>query len=334
MTRIALVLAASPCCRCRRGPAAAARHRGSRNHRRRSHAASRPASTTRRDAEFPVSGLEGHLLRVPLHRRERRAQLDRASCRSTAASYQPARRSPNRLAGAAGAAWSTATGDYDLRASTTSSIGTKVRLVSEGVSPAVVRRCASRRKLPECVERERPRARHHGLLRLAARRQDGPVGPRRRQRRASGILGDPTRGDRQNDVLIYGLSFARAVTSAAEVVGEVNGRLDTRERRAAARHRVAQPWPGSARATPSAAGAATSALLFGLTSRDPSVGVAAGFTYVFNAFSFPDERRARSPRRTPTATTSCSCRGRRRPATRRRWRAPSATATTASAPTG
>ena len=43
-----------------------------------------------------------------------------------------------------------------------------------------------------------------------------------------GILGDPTRGDRQNDVLTYGLSFARAVPQAAELVGEVNGRADTR----------------------------------------------------------------------------------------------------------
>ena len=29
------------------------------------------------------------------------------------------------------------------------------------------------------------------------------------------------------------------------------------------------------------------ALLFGVTSNDPSVGVAAGFTYVFNAFQVP-----------------------------------------------
>ena len=43
-----------------------------------------------------------------------------------------------------------------------------------------------------------------------------------------GILGDPTRGDRQNDVLTYGVSLARAVTQAAELVGEINGRLDTR----------------------------------------------------------------------------------------------------------
>ena len=43
-----------------------------------------------------------------------------------------------------------------------------------------------------------------------------------------GILGDPVRGDRQNDVLTYGLSIARAVRQGLEVVGEVNGRLDTR----------------------------------------------------------------------------------------------------------
>ena len=44
-----------------------------------------------------------------------------------------------------------------------------------------------------------------------------------------GILGDPVVGDRQNDVITYGVSFARALTQAAEVVGEVNGRFDTRD---------------------------------------------------------------------------------------------------------
>src|SRR5262249_58563959 len=43
-----------------------------------------------------------------------------------------------------------------------------------------------------------------------------------------GILGDPTNGNRQNDVLLYGASFARAITNAAEVVGEVYGRANTR----------------------------------------------------------------------------------------------------------
>src|SRR5213076_2725810 len=36
-----------------------------------------------------------------------------------------------------------------------------------------------------------------------------------------GILADPTNGSRQNDVLTYGASFARALTQQVEVVGEV-----------------------------------------------------------------------------------------------------------------
>ena len=44
-----------------------------------------------------------------------------------------------------------------------------------------------------------------------------------------GILADPVRGDSQNDVLTYGLSVARAVRQGLEVVGEINGRLDTRD---------------------------------------------------------------------------------------------------------
>src|SRR5688500_10968047 len=43
-----------------------------------------------------------------------------------------------------------------------------------------------------------------------------------------GILTDPTRGFRQNDVMTYGLSFARAVRQGVEIVGEVNGRLGMR----------------------------------------------------------------------------------------------------------
>src|SRR5262249_37576836 len=42
------------------------------------------------------------------------------------------------------------------------------------------------------------------------------------------ILGDPTNGARQNDVLTYGVSVARATTDQTEVVGELYGRLSTR----------------------------------------------------------------------------------------------------------
>jgi hypothetical protein len=101
-----------------------------------------------------------------------------------------------------------------------------------------------------------------------------------------GILGDPTRGDRQNDVLTYGLSFARAVTTAAEVVGEVNGRADVRS---------GEPPPGTeSRGTVRFGGRYTigtlradAAILFGVTSTDPQWGFAMGITYVFNAFQVP-----------------------------------------------
>ena len=101
-----------------------------------------------------------------------------------------------------------------------------------------------------------------------------------------GILGDPTRGDRQNDVFTYGFSMARALTQAAEIVGEVNGHIDTAsgvappgtgsrgQVRLGARYTVGG-WRGDA------------AILLGVTSRDPSIGFAAGFTYVFNAFTLP-----------------------------------------------
>lgn len=101
-----------------------------------------------------------------------------------------------------------------------------------------------------------------------------------------GILGDPTRGDRQNDVLTYGASFARAMTPAAEAVGEVNGHLDTREGPA---------LPGTESRSVSRFGIrytlggwrADAALLFGLTGRDQDFGVGFGFTYVMDAFRVP-----------------------------------------------
>jgi hypothetical protein len=100
------------------------------------------------------------------------------------------------------------------------------------------------------------------------------------------ILADPTRGDRQNDVLTYGISFARAITQRAEVVGEVNGRASTRE---------GEPPPGTESRSVLRFGGrytvgpvrADAAVLVGLTSVDPNWGMTAGFTYVFNAFQVP-----------------------------------------------
>ncbi len=46
-----------------------------------------------------------------------------------------------------------------------------------------------------------------------------------------GILVDPIDGDRQNDVITYGVSVARALKQGMEFVGEINGRLNTRDER-------------------------------------------------------------------------------------------------------
>jgi hypothetical protein len=101
-----------------------------------------------------------------------------------------------------------------------------------------------------------------------------------------GILADPTLGNRQNDVLAYGLSFARAMTQETEIVGELNGRLSTRG---------GEPFPGTEdRGLLKLGGRYTrgavrfdAGVYFGLTTVDPTIGLTLGFTYVFNAFTVP-----------------------------------------------
>jgi len=101
-----------------------------------------------------------------------------------------------------------------------------------------------------------------------------------------GILSDPTQGHRQNDVLTYGLSLARAVHQGVEVVGEVNGHLDFRD---------GEPPPGTdTRGAMRLGGRFTTGtvrvdagLIIGMTPRDPSVGFTAGLTWVFRGFTVP-----------------------------------------------
>ena len=101
-----------------------------------------------------------------------------------------------------------------------------------------------------------------------------------------GILGDPTRGDNQNDVLDYGISVARAIRQGVEVVGELNGRANTRG--------SAPPVGTESRATMRVGGRITrgtvrldAAVLLGTTSRDPGFGFTAGATWVFKGFTIP-----------------------------------------------
>jgi len=101
-----------------------------------------------------------------------------------------------------------------------------------------------------------------------------------------GILGDPTRGDRQNDVLTYGLSVARAVREGLEVVGEINGRLDTRAGAAPVGTESRGAMRIGGRFTRSTV-RADAGVIVGMTSRDPSIGLTAGLTWVFKGFTIP-----------------------------------------------
>ena len=233
-----------------------------------------------RDAVYPVSGLEGHLLRAPL--------IGVSIGVSSIAEIQIDGGLRNRLsiqrrfeAPLGGVV--TATGDQ------TSSvedfvIGTKVRLVPEGESrPSFGLRFAT--KLPNASNESGlglDTTDFYASLLMAKTVES----VRLVTNVGVGILGDPTRGDRQNDVLTYGLSFARAVTQSGEVVGEIAGRVNTRD---------SVPPPGTESHSVIRFGTryttgtirVDAALLVGVTADDPSFGMAAGFTYVFQAFQVP-----------------------------------------------
>jgi hypothetical protein len=101
------------------------------------------------------------------------------------------------------------------------------------------------------------------------------------------ILGDPTATvPEQNDVLTFGASIARAMTDAAELVGEVNGRLNVRNSTpdAGAENRAEMRLGGRYTRGPVRI---DGALILGMTSRDPSIGASVGFTWVLSAFQVP-----------------------------------------------
>ena len=163
-------------------------------------------------------------------------------------------------------------------------IGTKIRLISEAPGrPAIGFRFAT--KLPNASNESGLGldtmdffASLLGAKTVQSVRVVGNVGV--------GILTDPTGGNRQNDVLTYGLSFARAMTQQAELVGEINGRVSTRSGTA---------FPGTeSRGILKLGGRYTYGSVrldaggfVGLTTLDPTIGFTGGFTYVFNAFTVP-----------------------------------------------
>jgi hypothetical protein len=101
-----------------------------------------------------------------------------------------------------------------------------------------------------------------------------------------GILGDPTVGNRQNDVFEYGVSMARGLTDRAEAVAEVNGRASVR---------AGGAFPGTESSGRLGLGARVTrgamrfdgGLFVGLTSVGPTLGATIGCTYLFRVFDLP-----------------------------------------------
>jgi hypothetical protein len=233
-----------------------------------------------RDAVYPVSGLRGNLLRLPLVGVSvgvssiAEIQIDQASF----SHLNITSRRPGPLTGLVTATGSSTTDTDDLL------IGAKIRIAPEGARrPAFGFRFAT--KLPNANNESGLGLDTTDFFAsvLAGKTTEsvrivGNIG--------FGILGDPTNGNRQNDVLTYGLSFARAITNAAEVVGEVNGRANTRS---------AGPLPGTESRSIVRMGLryttggwrADGAVLIGATDNDPGIGFTAGFTYAFTAFQVP-----------------------------------------------
>ena len=233
-----------------------------------------------RDQPFPVSGLTGHLRSAPVLGISigvssiAEVQIDGISFASL--QILDRRLAPLshqlRITGDATGSWADTV------------VGAKTRLLSEGARrPGIALRFAT--KLPNASNEEGIGldtidfynslliGKTIGSLRLVAN-----VG--------LGILSDPTRGDRQNDVLTYGLSFARAFAEGAEVVAEVAGRRNTRG---------GTPPPGTDSSGFARFGARftrgtvrlDAALISGLTVEDASLGFTAGFTWVFPGFDVP-----------------------------------------------
>ena len=234
-----------------------------------------------RDVVYPASGLEGNLLRFPLIGVSlgvssiAELQIDGGLYNRLSITS----RSPAPLAGMT-----------DIDGESTSDIediviGTKIRVLSETAGrPAIGVRFAT--KLPNASNEsglglDTTDFFISGLLGKTVQsvRFVGNAG--------LGILGDPLRGDRQNDVLTYGFSVARAVRQGLEVVGEINGRWSTRDE-------DNTPVGTESRSIMRLGGRFTTGtvrvdggVLIGVTSRDPSIGFTTGVTWVFKGFSVP-----------------------------------------------
>ena len=233
-----------------------------------------------KETEFPASGLTGNLLRAPL--------VGVSVGLSSIAELQIDAGFRNHLT-ISDRVDAPLSGVLDVEGDSTSAVddvvlATKIRIVGEsGGRPAIGVRFAT--KLPNASNESGLGLDTTDFIAsllvgktIERIRVVGNVG--------LGILGNPVRGDAQNDVLVYGLSLARAFTDQAEFVGEVNGRLHTASTDPAPGTESRGQFRFGARYTVGP-GRVDGAVLVGLTPRDPSIGFAVGYTHVFNAFRLP-----------------------------------------------
>lgn len=101
-----------------------------------------------------------------------------------------------------------------------------------------------------------------------------------------GIFGDPTVGDRQSDLLIYGMSIAQAVRSGFELVAEGNGRVRLNNDDPDPNGENHLVFRGGGRWT-FGPGRIDAAAIIGATNADPDIGFTIGYTHVFNSFTVP-----------------------------------------------
>ena len=233
-----------------------------------------------RDVVYPASGLQGNLLRVPLLGLSIgvgsivELQIDGGFYNKLAITHTGVGPAPL-------ADMLTITGDstHDVQDAV---IATKIRMAGETARrPAFAIRFAT--KLPNASNESGlglDTTDFHAQLLIGKTSKSvrvvGNIG--------LGILGDPTRGDNQNDVLDFGVSVARAVKEGVEIVGEINGWVSTRS--------GTPPAGTDDRAIMRIGGRFTkgtvridAGILLGMTSRDPSFGFTAGATYVFKGFT-------------------------------------------------
>ena len=247
------------------------------------------AVTDARNEFYPLSGLQGNLWQLPVLRFV--VGLSRiADFEISGGPYNRLEITDRRSAPLAALVTTTGETTHDVEDVV---MGTKIRIVAESaMRPAVGFRFTVRL----------PNAKHAsgigqdttdfsasllGAKTIASVRLVGNAGMT--------IMSEPLDAAKQNDVVTYGAAVAGSLGRRAEVVAEINGRWSTRNGVA--------PIGTESRGT-AKVGARfgrrslrlDAAMLFGITSIDPSVGVSAGFTYAFKTFSLPSSNSTLSER--------------------------------------